>query len=196
MPTTLETEVASIRQEINNIRKDYERFVQAKKSSTSVVSKIDNSKKAEEDAAKKKNAEEEAAKKKKVDEEAAKKKKAGEETAKKKAEEETAKKSSGATVASTAVKSSSKPTPAPTSSSASSSTVSSASPARFGGSAQCFVCSKAVYPQEKLTVQNKTLHKGCYKCSSCSRVLTPSIESYCNDKLYCVTHNPGGLGRK
>ena len=60
---------------------------------------------------------------------------------------------------------------------------------KFGSAApKCFVCTKSVYPQEKLTVDKHILHKWCFKCAHCQRTLTISNFAAVNQKLYCKTH--------
>lgn len=46
---------------------------------------------------------------------------------------------------------------------------------KFGGGAptsnKCFVCSKTVYPMEKLEADKHVYHKFCFKCKTCNRTV-------------------------
>eukprot|EP00475_Leptophrys_vorax_P030100 TRINITY_DN4481_c0_g1_i2.p1 TRINITY_DN4481_c0_g1~~TRINITY_DN4481_c0_g1_i2.p1 ORF type:complete len:367 (-),score=57.62 TRINITY_DN4481_c0_g1_i2:319-1377(-) len=60
---------------------------------------------------------------------------------------------------------------------------------KFGGTQdKCKVCSKTVYPLEKISVETVTYHKHCFRCvhSNCS--LTTSNYTAINGQLYCKHH--------
>ncbi|CAI5488240.1 unnamed protein product [Closterium sp. Naga37s-1] len=60
---------------------------------------------------------------------------------------------------------------------------------KFGGTQdKCKVCSKTVYPLEKISVEGVTYHKQCFRCvhSNCS--LTTSNYAALNGSLYCKHH--------
>jgi len=42
---------------------------------------------------------------------------------------------------------------------------------RIGGAPKCEVCSKSVFPMEKLVVDGNVFHKVCFKCHDCKRTL-------------------------
>jgi hypothetical protein len=45
----------------------------------------------------------------------------------------------------------------------------------------CYACSKQVYPQEKLSADDKIFHKGCFRCKHCNvrgRLKTIFIKIY------------------
>ena len=52
----------------------------------------------------------------------------------------------------------------------------------------CEICSKTVYPTEKMTVESKPIHQSCFKCHHCKRQLTLSNFASVNQKVYCKTH--------
>ena len=35
----------------------------------------------------------------------------------------------------------------------------------------CPACSKKVYPMEKMNIDGKSFHKGCFKCTHCKSTL-------------------------
>ncbi|XP_066300144.1 titin homolog isoform X2 [Branchiostoma lanceolatum] len=56
------------------------------------------------------------------------------------------------------------------------------------GKEYCFVCGKRVWPMEKLSADDVTYHRGCFRCQKCSCVL--SLREYVayNGNLYCRPH--------
>eukprot|EP01088_Endostelium_zonatum_P001403 TRINITY_DN1170_c0_g3_i1.p1 TRINITY_DN1170_c0_g3~~TRINITY_DN1170_c0_g3_i1.p1 ORF type:complete len:789 (-),score=393.94 TRINITY_DN1170_c0_g3_i1:47-2227(-) len=52
----------------------------------------------------------------------------------------------------------------------------------------CEVCSKRVYPMDKLSVDEKTFHKTCFKCEHCKRTLSLGNYASLNGKYYCKPH--------
>ncbi|XP_078662213.1 uncharacterized protein LOC144906124 isoform X2 [Branchiostoma floridae x Branchiostoma belcheri] len=56
------------------------------------------------------------------------------------------------------------------------------------GKEYCFVCGKRVWPMERLSADDVTYHRGCFRCQKCSRCL--SLREYVayNGNLYCRPH--------
>ncbi|XP_072173655.1 LIM and SH3 domain protein 1-like [Diadema setosum] len=54
----------------------------------------------------------------------------------------------------------------------------------------CAKCSKTVYPTEKLNCLDKTWHKLCFKCETCSMLLNMKNYKGYNKLPYCNTHYP------
>jgi len=52
----------------------------------------------------------------------------------------------------------------------------------------CVLCSKTVYPVEKLTADNKILHKACLKCGHCKKTLSLGNYASLNGTFYCKPH--------
>lgn len=63
---------------------------------------------------------------------------------------------------------------------------------KFGGGAPnsnaCQVCSKSVYPMEKLEVEGLIFHKFCFKCETCKRTLSLGSYASLSGKYYCKPH--------
>ena len=60
-----------------------------------------------------------------------------------------------------------------------------------GGGEPCTLCSKTVYPAEKLkTSTDNVYHQKCFSCTKCKRGL--QVSTYCEDavtgRLYCKVH--------
>lgn len=60
-----------------------------------------------------------------------------------------------------------------------------------GGGEPCTLCSKTVYPAEKLkTSTDNVYHQKCFTCTKCKRGL--QVSTYCEDavtgRLYCKAH--------
>uniref|UniRef100_A0A5B6Z2J9 LIM zinc-binding domain-containing protein n=1 Tax=Davidia involucrata TaxID=16924 RepID=A0A5B6Z2J9_DAVIN len=53
---------------------------------------------------------------------------------------------------------------------------------------KCAVCSKTVYPLEKVTVEGEFYHKSCFRCSHGGCFLTPSSYAALDGILYCKPH--------
>eukprot|EP01119_Soliformovum_irregulare_P001837 TRINITY_DN1165_c0_g1_i1.p1 TRINITY_DN1165_c0_g1~~TRINITY_DN1165_c0_g1_i1.p1 ORF type:complete len:436 (-),score=117.40 TRINITY_DN1165_c0_g1_i1:60-1367(-) len=53
------------------------------------------------------------------------------------------------------------------------------------GPEKCYICSKTVYPTERLAPNNKVMHKACFKCKECNSVLR--LDAYClnNGTFFC-----------
>jgi hypothetical protein len=45
------------------------------------------------------------------------------------------------------------------------------------GPESCYICSKTVYPTERLAPNNKVMHKNCFKCRDCKSNLR--LDAYC-----------------
>ncbi|XP_063684683.1 cysteine-rich protein 2-like [Bolinopsis microptera] len=72
-------------------------------------------------------------------------------------------------------------------------------PRVFGGAPKCANCEKSVYAAEELKALQKIWHKMCFKCTHCSKKLTPGMETEHNDKPYCKNcygkhYGPKGVG--
>ncbi|KAH3746249.1 hypothetical protein Pelo_12332 [Pelomyxa schiedti] len=52
----------------------------------------------------------------------------------------------------------------------------------------CTVCSKAVYAQEKISVEGQSFHKQCFKCSHCSKLLSAGNYASMDKKIFCKPH--------
>ena len=61
---------------------------------------------------------------------------------------------------------------------------------RFGAGnvERCLLCNKRVYLTEKVTADEKVFHKGCFRCSHCSKVLSVGTYASLDGKLYCKPH--------
>ncbi|KAF3448537.1 hypothetical protein FNV43_RR09250 [Rhamnella rubrinervis] len=53
---------------------------------------------------------------------------------------------------------------------------------------KCAVCSKTVYPLEKITVEGEFYHKNCFRCNHGGCFLTPSSYAALDGILYCKHH--------
>lgn len=52
----------------------------------------------------------------------------------------------------------------------------------------CHICSKQVYPTERIAASGKTMHKACFRCCTCNGVLKLSQFAFNGGKFYCDTH--------
>lgn len=52
----------------------------------------------------------------------------------------------------------------------------------------CCICSKTVYPMEKITADDKILHKTCLRCLHCNKVLSLGNYAALNGGFYCKPH--------
>lgn len=43
------------------------------------------------------------------------------------------------------------------------------------GPEKCFICSKTVYPTERVSANGKTMHKNCFRCTQCNTVLKLAV---------------------
>ena len=43
---------------------------------------------------------------------------------------------------------------------------------------ECLVCTKRVYPMEKIAIDGKNFHKTCFKCAHCKSTLKWVINYY------------------
>ncbi|XP_073034267.1 LIM domain-containing protein WLIM1-like [Primulina eburnea] len=60
----------------------------------------------------------------------------------------------------------------------------------FGGTRdKCVGCSSTVYPIEKVTVNGKSYHKSCFKCTHGGCTISPSNYIAHEGKLYCKHHH-------
>eukprot|EP00123_Amoebidium_parasiticum_P008032 comp18534_c0_seq1/m.19966 comp18534_c0_seq1/g.19966 ORF comp18534_c0_seq1/g.19966 comp18534_c0_seq1/m.19966 type:complete len:137 (-) comp18534_c0_seq1:233-643(-) len=60
---------------------------------------------------------------------------------------------------------------------------------KFGGSQEkCDICTKTVYPMEKITAEGKIWHKNCLKCAKCDKILSLGTYAAAGDKMYCKPH--------
>ncbi|KAL0382085.1 UNVERIFIED_CONTAM: LIM domain-containing protein WLIM2a [Sesamum calycinum] len=53
---------------------------------------------------------------------------------------------------------------------------------------KCATCGKTAYPLEKVTVENQSYHKSCFKCSHGGCSLSPSNYAALDGILYCKPH--------
>ncbi|TXG64090.1 hypothetical protein EZV62_011084 [Acer yangbiense] len=61
--------------------------------------------------------------------------------------------------------------------------------ATFGGTQQkCMACAKTVYLVDKLTADNRTYHKACFRCHHCRGTLKLSNYNSFEGVLYCRPH--------
>ncbi len=53
------------------------------------------------------------------------------------------------------------------------------------GPEKCVICSKVVYPTERIAPNSKVMHKACFKCKECGSVLR--LDGYClnNNNFFC-----------
>jgi len=58
----------------------------------------------------------------------------------------------------------------------------------IGARETCLVCSKTVYPQERLAADEKVFHKGCFRCKHCNNVLKLGSYASMNGVFYCKPH--------
>eukprot|EP00245_Coleochaete_scutata_P006134 TRINITY_DN202_c0_g1_i1.p1 TRINITY_DN202_c0_g1~~TRINITY_DN202_c0_g1_i1.p1 ORF type:complete len:195 (-),score=40.27 TRINITY_DN202_c0_g1_i1:567-1151(-) len=59
----------------------------------------------------------------------------------------------------------------------------------FGGTQdKCHLCTKTVYPLEKVTVENQAYHKSCFKCYHGGCAISPSNYAALEGRLYCKHH--------
>ena len=52
----------------------------------------------------------------------------------------------------------------------------------------CSACQKICYPSEKIVINEKTLHKACFRCSHCKNQLTLSNFAVLEGIMYCKPH--------
>ena len=58
-----------------------------------------------------------------------------------------------------------------------------------GGGERCAVCTKSVYPAERLATHGQAYHTGCFRCTECNGKLgLHSFERDAAGKLYCKVH--------
>jgi uncharacterized CHY-type Zn-finger protein len=53
---------------------------------------------------------------------------------------------------------------------------------------KCEVCKKTVYAMEKVSVEGKSYHEGCFKCAHCKKKLTPGTYTAIESSFYCKPH--------
>tara|TARA_R110002050_G_scaffold159349_1_gene288778 strand:- start:67 stop:555 length:489 start_codon:yes stop_codon:yes gene_type:complete len=56
------------------------------------------------------------------------------------------------------------------------------------GPTKCHMCSKSVYPTERIAANGKVMHKTCFRCCMCNMVLKLAAYAYNGDKFFCETH--------
>jgi len=56
------------------------------------------------------------------------------------------------------------------------------------GSTMCAICSKTVYPMDRISANDKVMHKTCFKCCECNCTLKLGSFAYNGGKFYCETH--------
>jgi LIM domain len=56
------------------------------------------------------------------------------------------------------------------------------------GPKPCHVCTKTVYPSERVAANGKVLHKTCFRCIDCKCTLNLSAYSFNKGKFYCNVH--------
>ncbi|KAJ3050005.1 LIM domain-containing protein 2 [Rhizophlyctis rosea] len=52
----------------------------------------------------------------------------------------------------------------------------------------CFICTKVVYPMERIAADDKVFHKTCLKCGHCKKVLSLGNYAALNGVFYCKPH--------
>jgi len=52
----------------------------------------------------------------------------------------------------------------------------------------CAVCSKTVYPMDRVSANDRVMHKTCFKCSECKCSLKLGNFAFNSGKFYCETH--------
>lgn len=69
---------------------------------------------------------------------------------------------------------------------------------KFGGGGNpCTVCEKTVYSAETVAYEKKAYHADCFKCSECSKKMTPSGAAQFEGTLFCTKcFQAGGYTRK
>jgi cysteine/glycine-rich protein len=70
-----------------------------------------------------------------------------------------------------------------------------------GGGNKCEICAKTVYPAETVSYEKKAYHQECFKCSKCTKKITPSgaakFEEDGAEKLFCTKcFQEGGYNKK
>eukprot|EP00118_Oscarella_pearsei_P018656 m.192069 g.192069 ORF g.192069 m.192069 type:complete len:1478 (+) comp39461_c1_seq6:2148-6581(+) len=53
---------------------------------------------------------------------------------------------------------------------------------------KCFVCGKTVYPMEYVGVDDKAMHKACFRCLECKKMLSAGNYAALDGKFYCKVH--------
>ncbi|VDK76156.1 unnamed protein product [Anisakis simplex] len=53
---------------------------------------------------------------------------------------------------------------------------------------ECVVCSKIVYPVERVFANKRIYHSTCFKCSKCAKKLTPTNYNSHEGQLLCKVH--------
>jgi len=67
-------------------------------------------------------------------------------------------------------------------------------PIKLGGpdpstlSNKCTICTKTVYPMDRVCPNNQVLHKSCFRCTECNGILQLAKYAYGGTKFYCETH--------
>lgn len=56
------------------------------------------------------------------------------------------------------------------------------------GPSNCTICSKTVYPTEKVVANKQVMHKSCFRCTQCNAILKLASYAFGNGKFYCEPH--------
>ncbi|KAF2076814.1 hypothetical protein CYY_001891 [Polysphondylium violaceum] len=56
---------------------------------------------------------------------------------------------------------------------------------RFGSTEKCIVCTKTVYPNDKLAADERIFHKACFRCTVCNNALKLGNYASMESKSYC-----------
>jgi len=56
------------------------------------------------------------------------------------------------------------------------------------GPSPCYICSKTVYPVERVVANQKVMHKACFRCCQCNGILKLAKYAFGNGKFFCETH--------
>lgn len=67
-------------------------------------------------------------------------------------------------------------------------TQSLSSPKISVASEKCPICSQTVYPMDKISVEEKSFHKSCFRCASCKNVLSLGNFAALEGQYYCKPH--------
>lgn len=56
---------------------------------------------------------------------------------------------------------------------------------KFGSTEKCIVCTKTVYPNERLAADERIFHKACFRCTVCNNALKLGNYASMESKSYC-----------
>ncbi|EGG18084.1 LIM-type zinc finger-containing protein [Cavenderia fasciculata] len=60
----------------------------------------------------------------------------------------------------------------------------------MSASVKCGACQKTAYPLESIVANDKSYHKGCFKCAVCKMTLNVKNFKLSDGQLYCAVHTP------